>query len=81
MPPRVRRRFWVELALAALSGLLLVLRLVRRDWVEAALGIDPDQGDGRFEWELLIGGLVATVTFSVVARLEWIQGRDVPWWK
>jgi hypothetical protein len=36
-----RRRFWIELGLAVLSGLLLVLELVRVDWIESLLGVDP----------------------------------------
>jgi hypothetical protein len=69
----VRRRFWIELGLAALSGVLLLLTLVRKDWVELAFGVDPDRGDGRFEWELQVVLVVATVTCSVVARLDWVE--------
>jgi hypothetical protein len=71
--PSVRRRFWIEFGLAVSSGVLLVLTLVRADWIEALFGIEPDRGDGSLEWELLALLLVATVTFSVVARLEWVE--------
>jgi hypothetical protein len=69
-----RTRFWIELGLAVLSGLLLVLTLARKDWIESLLGVNPDHGDGSLEWELPFLLLIATATFSVVARLEWVEG-------
>jgi hypothetical protein len=69
----MRTRFWAELGLGVLSGALLVLTLVRAEWFEAIFGIDPDHGDNTFEWELVVLLFIATVTFSVVARLEWVE--------
>jgi hypothetical protein len=69
----IRRRFWIEFGLAASSGLLLVLTLVRGDWIESLFGVDPDGANGSFEWALGIALVLATVTFSLVARLEWVQ--------
>jgi hypothetical protein len=68
--PNQRKRFWIELGLAVCSGVLLVLALVRKDWIEARLGVDPDHRDGSLEWALVLVLFVATGTFSVVARLE-----------
>jgi hypothetical protein len=68
-----RRRFWIELGLAVVSGVLFVLTFVRPDWIEVAFGIDPDQGDGSLEWGLDVVLLIATVAWSVVARLEWVE--------
>jgi len=76
--PRVRKRFWVELCLAVLSFGLLLLTIVRKDWVEAASGIDADQGTGSIEWLVAVLWAVATVTFSVIARLEWVFSQEAP---
>lgn len=67
---RVRARFWIETALAALTGALVVLTLFWHDWLEA-LGFDPDNHSGAAEW-LIVGALfVLFVAFAVSARLEW----------
>jgi hypothetical protein len=68
-----RRRFWIELGLAVLSGLLLVLTLMRRDWIESLFGVDPDRIDGSVEWAFEFVLVIATVTFSLFARLEWFR--------
>jgi hypothetical protein len=71
--PNQRKRFWIELGLAASSGALLVLALLRKDWIEFLFGVDPDHSDGSLEWVLVVLLLIATVTFSLVARLEWVE--------
>jgi hypothetical protein len=68
-----RSRFWIELGLGVLSGLLLVLTSVRENWIESLFGVDPDRVDGRVEWALVIVLVIATVTFSIAARLEWVK--------
>ena len=68
--PRMQTRFWVETALAALTGGLFVLTLFWHDWLEA-LGLDPDNHNGTVE-RLIVAGLgVLCVVFAVSARLEW----------
>lgn len=52
---RVRRRFWFEAALASVTTVLLLITLVRRDWIEAVLGIDPDAYSGSLEC-MIVGG-------------------------
>jgi hypothetical protein len=69
----IRRRFWIELGLAVSSGVVLVLMLIRADWIESLVGFNPDDRDGSLERALPVIMLVATVTFSVVARLEWVH--------
>jgi tetrahydromethanopterin S-methyltransferase subunit E len=66
----IRTRFWCEYITAALSGLLFVVTLFWRDWLEA-VGIDPDHGDGSVEWLIVALLLAISVTLAVVARLEW----------
>ena len=66
----LRTRFWVETALAVVTGALFLLTLVWHDWLEA-LGFDPDHGDGSAEWLIVVGLLVVTVVFGLAARSEW----------
>ena len=69
----MRRRFWIEAGLAVVSGLLLLLTLVSRDWIEALFGVDPDRGNGSLEWLIVAGLLAATVAFGFVARAERVR--------
>jgi hypothetical protein len=64
-------RFRVEAALAALTGALLLLTLVSREWIEVLFGVDPDGGDGSLEWAIVGALLVTTVVFTALARTEW----------
>ena len=66
----MRRRFWIEAGLAAVSGFLLLLTLATREWIEALTGWDPDHGSGSFEWLIVAVLLVATATFGLLARAE-----------
>ena len=71
------RRFWLELGLAGFSAFLLLLTLVTREWIELLFRVDPDHGSGSLEWLVVVAALVATVTFSVLARLEWQRAQEV----
>lgn len=64
-------RFWVEVALSALSGLALVLTLVWEEWIEAVFGVEPDGGDGSAEWLVFLVLAVLAVGSGVLARVEW----------
>jgi DMSO/TMAO reductase YedYZ heme-binding membrane subunit len=66
-----RVRFWIEAALATASGLLFVLTLVWRDWIEATTGYDPDHHAGSAEWAIVAVLLVAMLVFSLLARMHW----------
>jgi hypothetical protein len=72
----MRRRFWIEAGLAVVSGCLLLLTLVSREWIEALTGWDPDRGSGSVEWLLVLALLAATATFGVMARAE--RARPAP---
>ena len=70
MKPQLRTRFWIEAALAGVSGLLFVLTLITREWIEAISGWDPDGGSGSLEWALVAVLLVVTLVFTLLARSE-----------
>jgi hypothetical protein len=69
----VRRRYWIETALACVSGFFFLLTLVWRDWIEEVFGWDPDQHNGGLEWALVVALLAITVAFYMMARAE--KGR------
>jgi hypothetical protein len=67
----LRRRYWFEVALAVLTGILLILTLITREWIEELFGVDPDGGSGALEWAIVIGLLLITVITVVAALHEW----------
>jgi hypothetical protein len=69
------RRFWVEVGLAVFSAFLILLTLVWKDWIEIVFRVDPDHGNGSFEWLLVTLAIVGTVTFSTLARHEWERAQ------
>jgi hypothetical protein len=66
-----RSRFWFELALALASGLLGLVTLVWRDWIEMAFKVDPDHHSGALEWLIVFGLLFIAAIAGVLARAEW----------
>ena len=71
MKNALRRRFWLETAIASVTCILFVITLIQRDWIEVVFGIDPDNHNGALEW-LIIGTLVAaTIALSTLASYEW----------
>ena len=74
MTDSLQLRFWVEACLAALTGVMLAVTLVWRDWIEAVFHVDPDRHSGSLEWAI-VGALCAlTVVLGLLARSEW-RGR------
>jgi hypothetical protein len=74
----VRRRFWLELALAIVSIGLLVVTLLWHDWIEVVFGVEPDGGSGTSELAILLAWLAMALTSSCGAALEWRRaGRHV----
>ncbi|GAA3634474.1 hypothetical protein [Microlunatus ginsengisoli] len=63
----VGRRFRFQAGFAAAAFVLMILRLIGRDWIEVFTGWDPDRGSGAFE-SLVVAvlGLVA-IGFGVAA--------------
>jgi hypothetical protein len=72
---RVRRRFWSEVGLGAISAVLLIITAAWPDWIEKVLGIDPDGGSGSLEWAIVIVLAVCAVTLPLLAGNEWRRAR------
>jgi hypothetical protein len=71
-------KFWIESWVAAASGFLCVLTLIRKDWIEWLFGVDPDRGSGALEWAI-VGGLIAlAVVSALLARREWRHVSMLP---
>jgi hypothetical protein len=66
-----RKRFWLQIILACISGGLTVLTLIWHNWIELLFEMEPDGGDGSAEWAVVLIFIVLTVTFSGLARMEW----------
>jgi hypothetical protein len=71
MQHHLRKWFWLEIALAAASLVVLVLTAVSRSWIEVLFGIDPDHGSGALESAILAALLCTTVGMGSLARREW----------
>jgi hypothetical protein len=78
MNKRLPVSFWIELALATVSGLLGLLTLVWRDWIEGVFGWDPDHHNGSLEWLLVAVLLLAALALGALARRGWRRRRTVP---
>jgi hypothetical protein len=58
----------IEASLAAATGILGILTLFWRDWIEMLTGWDPDHHSGSLEIGLVVVLLAASVTCAVAAR-------------
>ncbi len=67
----LRRRFWVEMAMALATGLLFLLTIAWKDWIELVLNVDPDAHNGAVEWLIVFVSVVLTITTAALARQEW----------
>jgi hypothetical protein len=68
-------RFWVQLALAVGSAVLLIGTLAWPDWIEIVFRVDPDHGSGWLEWAIVFAAFALMVTFSVGTRRQWQASR------
>jgi hypothetical protein len=69
--PTLRRRFYLEAALAIASGALFVITLLWHDWIEIVFDVDPDRGNGSLEWMIAIG------LFALAAGCAFGAGREL----
>jgi hypothetical protein len=70
MQQHLRRRVWIESALACVSAALFALTLVYPTWIEALTGLEPDAGSGGAEV------LVSAVFLVVAIGLGLLSRRD-----
>jgi hypothetical protein len=75
---RSRRLLLAEIGLATATGLLTIVTLISREWIEIVFGVDPDQGSGAVEWLVVVVLAVATLIFGLLARNEWRRPRVSP---
>jgi hypothetical protein len=73
---KVRIRFWIESALAAITAALFAVTLMSPEWIELLFGVDPDRGNGALEWGIVTILFIACLTFSAMARSDW-TARDL----
>ena len=73
MKKSFRSRFWVEVVLASVTGLLALVTLISPDWIELVSGWDPDQHDGSLEWLIVVGLFLVTATILALVVIEWRQ--------
>jgi hypothetical protein len=71
MQKHLRRRFWYEAGFAVAAGVLAVVTLFAKDWIETVFRIDPDHGNGSLEWVIVAALAVGSCVLSFVARAEW----------
>jgi uncharacterized membrane protein len=71
MRRNLRGLFWVEIGLAAITGLLALITPIFPDWIEFVSGWDPDQHDGSVEWMIVVGLFVVTIAMVALAAQEW----------
>ena len=67
----LRVRVRVEMAIALSAGVLGILTIFWRDWIEVLTGWDPDQHNGSVEWILVVGLLAVAATVGFAARRHW----------
>jgi hypothetical protein len=78
MRTSLRRRFWLEAALATITSILFVVTLFWKDWIEIVFRVDPDMGNGMLEWLIVGSLLVVTIVLLALARYEWRRIRIAP---
>ncbi len=71
----LRLRFWFETGLAIVTGILFVITLIQRNWIEVAFGVDPDSGNGTLEWLIVAALLIVTIALFTLASYEWRKSR------
>lgn len=71
MRPRSIRTI-AEATLSAITGMLAVVTVFWRDWIEAIFGWDLDNGTGRVEWLMVatLAGLSAALATNLAIKLR-----------
>lgn len=70
------RLYKIETTLAAVSGVLGVVTLFWRDWLEVT-GWDPDHHNGSAEWIIAVALIAAAIALGAMARRKHRRGLSV----
>ncbi len=71
MRSNLRRWFWSEIGLAAITGVLALITPIFPDWIEFLSGWDPDQHDGSVERLIVVGLLLVSGAIFALAAVDW----------
>ena len=63
----LRHRFWIEVSLALFAGILALITLLSREWIEVVFHVDPDGGSGSLEWLIVAVLAAAAIVLAVMA--------------
>lgn len=63
------------LTTAAILSLLGCLTAWRPDWIETAIGLDPDAGSGSLEWALVFLPAAIAAAGALAAYRKWSHAR------
>ena len=72
---RKKRTMQAKVVLSIFAGILAVVTLISREWIEVVFGVDPDGGSGTLEWGIVIGLLGAAASLGAWARADWTRLR------
>jgi hypothetical protein len=67
---RTSSLFRLKVGLAAMSGVLFIVTLVWREWIEFVLHVNPDGGNGLLEWVIVAALFTAGIGFGCLAVVE-----------
>lgn len=67
----LRSRFYPETILGIITGIMFVVTLLNRAWIETVFHVDPDGGQGWVEWAIVGALLAVTLVMAALARYEW----------
>jgi hypothetical protein len=60
----------IEIVLSVLLAIATILTAIWPDWIETVFGWDPDGGDGKAEWLVVLVLAVITVGVAALARRD-----------
>jgi hypothetical protein len=70
MKGRTSSLFCLKADLATMSGVLFIVTLVWREWMELVFQINPDGGNGLLEWVIAAALFAAGIGFGCFAAFE-----------
>src|SRR5258708_38641843 len=78
MRKTLRPLFWLETSMATITGILFLITLVWRTWIELVFGVDPDKSNGSLGWLIVGALLVVTLALFTLPGLDWHRPRTTP---